>query len=422
MGKYKPEDLIVIIPVGGEAKRLKPLTVGTCKACVRILNRALIEISMTILAEQGVKNFIFGVKGFLNYKDIFDYFKEGIGFSSRYSIKPRIHIKYSPNIDDVGSADSARIIMEYYDIRKPTLVIQGDNITDVDLPELLEFHCSKKAFATIGLKPVEDIEGYGVAEINSDMRISRFVEKPSKENAPSNLINTGLYFFDPAVREVYRELKVQEMITLKKRLDFGYDFIPYVVGTGRPVYGFALKNKWFDVGDPQRYLEAMNEILHGQLKHLSDFGGRISPEENIWIQGGSPESIKRRKEIIGKIRRNEIEVEDSVLIGRHCYIGNRSKIKDSCIDSFSFIGENSNISASSIMDRVRIGENVEIHNSIIGRHVDVGRSSKIISSVLADNVTVGENCSFIETKVYPHLKIPANGKYTKKSLMAQNEI
>ena len=422
MNRYKPEDLIVIIPVGGEAKRLKPLTVGSCKACVRILNRALIEISMSILAQQGVKNFIFGIKGFLNYKDIFDHFKEGIGFSSRYKITPRIHIKYSPNVDDVGSADSARIIMEYYNIKRPILVIQGDNITDVDLPELLEFHYQKKAFATIGLKSVENIEGYGVAETNNNMKLSRFVEKPSKENAPSNLINTGLYFFDPAVRQVFNEAGVQEKIHTTKRLDFGYDLIPYIVESKRHVYGFPLKNMWFDIGDPQRYLEAMDSILHGQLKHLPDFGGRISPGETVWVQGASPEAIKRRNAIIEKIRQNEVQIEGAVLIGRHSHIEKQVKIRDSTIDNFSFIGRNSRISKTSIMDRVRINEDVKIQDSIIGRHVTIGKSSKIISSVLADNVHVGKKCVLQNIKVYPHLEIPDNRKYSNKILIEKKEV
>ncbi len=420
--KFEPEELIVIIPVGGEAKRFQPMTYEVSKACVRILNTVLIEISMNILAQQGVKNFIFGIKGFINYKNLFDYFQDGVGFSSRYKIEPRIHIKYSPNIDDVGSADSARLIMEYYDIKKPILVIQGDNITDVDVSALLKFHHNKKAFATIGLKQVETVEGYGVAEINDNMKISRFVEKPSPDNAPSNLVNTGLYFFDPTVREIFKEPKVLEMINEKKRLDFGYDLIPYVVDTERLVYGFPIEGKWFDVGDPQRYLEAMTEILHGQLKHLSDFVGRISPSKNIWIQGTSPGSIKRRKIIIEKINRREVEVEGAALIGRHCYIGNQVKIKDSCIDHYSYVGNNSKISISSIMDRVRIEENVKICNSIIGRQIKIGHSSNITSSVLADDVTIGANCYLIETKVYPHLNIPDNRRYEKEILRSKDDM
>jgi len=64
---YKPEDLRVIIPVGGLAKRLMPLTAETSKALIRLVNMPLIEIAMLGLAKQGVKHFIFGVKGYRNF-------------------------------------------------------------------------------------------------------------------------------------------------------------------------------------------------------------------------------------------------------------------------------------------------------------------------------------------------------------------
>ncbi|MEM3941468.1 MAG: sugar phosphate nucleotidyltransferase, partial [Candidatus Bathyarchaeia archaeon] len=146
---YEPERLKVIVPVGGKATRLLPLTAETSKACLRLLNRPLIEFSLLSLARQGVRGFIFGVKGYTNYRDLYDYFESGYGFSARYGISPRVHIKYQPNVDDLGSADSARINMEYYDVVDPALIIQGDNIIDVNLKDFIEFHCSKEAVITI---------------------------------------------------------------------------------------------------------------------------------------------------------------------------------------------------------------------------------------------------------------------------------
>ncbi|MEM4372948.1 MAG: sugar phosphate nucleotidyltransferase, partial [Metallosphaera sp.] len=111
--QWSPEDIKVIIPIGGEATRMRPLTVETSKATVRLLNRPLLEFPILELAKQGVKEFIFGVKGYVNYKSLFDTFKEGIGFSARYRIKPRVHFKYQPRVDSVGNADSVRINMDY---------------------------------------------------------------------------------------------------------------------------------------------------------------------------------------------------------------------------------------------------------------------------------------------------------------------
>jgi len=417
---YAPERLRVIIPVGGKATRLLPLTAETSKACLRILNRPLIEFSLLSLANQGIRNFIFGVKGYTNYRDLHDYFESGYGFSARYNIKPRVHIKYQPNIEDLGSADSARINMEYYNVRDPVFAVQGDNIFDVNLKELVEFHQKKGALMTIALREVEDVEGYGIADINKDMRISKFVEKPAPKDAPSNLANTGLYMVSPEIKKIFKEKGVKKIIKERNRLDFGYDFIPYVIKSGRPVYGYTLRGSWYDVGNPKRYLQTTQDMLQGRFSSLTDFGGRISEEERIWVQGESTESMKRRKEIIKKIKQGKIEVEGAVLIGRHCQIDNGVRIVNSCIDNYTKIGKGVVIENSAVMDRVIIEEKAEIKESIIGRHVTVLSSSKKQTkidavSVVADDVTIAEGCNLTATKIYPHQFV--RGEFTNQTLM-----
>ena len=238
---YAPDKIRVIIPVGGKATRLLPLTAETSKACLRLLNRPLVEFSLLSLASQGIRNFIFGVKGYTNYRDLYDYFESGYGFSARYNIKPRIHIKYQPNVEDFGSADSARINMEYYELSNPVFAVQGDNIFDINVKSLIDFHKQKCSALTIVLREVENVEGLGIADIDKNGRIQRFVEKPLPKDAPSNLANTGLYVLSPEVKKIFKEKGVQQIMKEKNRLDFGYDFIPYVIQSGRPVYGYTLK-------------------------------------------------------------------------------------------------------------------------------------------------------------------------------------
>lgn len=417
---YAPERLRVIIPVGGKAKRLLPLTAETSKACLRLMNRPLIEFSLLSLARQGIRNFIFGVKGYTNYRDLHDYFESGYGFSSRYGIDPRVHIKYQPNVDDLGSADSARINMEYYNVRDPVFAVQGDNIFDVNVKELVEFHKKKGAVMTIALREVDNVEGYGIADINKERRIAKFVEKPSPKEAPSNLANTGLYVVSPEIRKIFKEKGVKEIIEKTRRFDFGFDFIPYVIKTGRPVYGYTLKGSWYDVGTPKRYLEAMQDMLNGRFSSLTDFGGRISEEAKIWVQGESVESMKSRREIIRKIKQRKIEVEGAVLIGRHCKISDGVRIVNSCIDNYTKIEKDVVIEDSAVMDRVIIEEKAEIRDSIVGRHVTILSSPKKQTkvdqvSVIADDVTIAAGCKLTATKIYPHQYV--RGEFASQTLM-----
>jgi NDP-sugar pyrophosphorylase family protein len=419
---YAPDKIRAIFPIGGKAKRLLPLTAETSKACLRLLNRPMVEFSLLSLASQGMRNFIFGVKGYHNYRDLYDYFESGYGFSAKYNVKPRIHIKYQPNVEDIGSADSIRINMEYFDLKNhPLFVAGGDDIFDISIKSLLDFHKEKGAALTIVLREVENVEGLGIADISADSRINRFVEKPLPQDAPSNLANTGLYVLSPEIRKLFKEKGIQQIIKEKNRLDFGYDLIPYILHSGRQVYGYKLKTNWFDVGTPNSYLEAMRNLLHGGFSQLTDFGGRLYEGSTIWVQGESNDSEKRREEIIQKIKQKKITLEGAVLIGRHCQIDDGARLVNSCIDNFTRIGKNAVITNSAIMDRAIIGEHAEIHDSIIGRHVAINSSchkpTKITAvSVIADDVTLEEGCSLTATKVYPHQHI--RGEFQNQTIMA----
>ncbi len=418
---YDPDKLRVIIPVGGKATRLLPLTAETSKACLRLLNRPLVEFTLLQLANQGIRHFIFGVKGYTNYRDLYDYFESGYGFSVRYNIKPRVHIKYQPNVEDLGSADSARINMDYYEINNPIFAVQGDNVFDINLKDLIGFHREKHATMTIVLREVPNVEGFGIADIDANNRIRRFVEKPKPKEAPSNLANTGLYVLSPEVKKIFREKGIRQIVEQKNRLDFGYDFIPYLTETGRPVYGYKLKGKWFDVGTPGNYLEAMKNLLNGGFTMLTEFGERINEKKPIWVQGESNDSEKKRLDIVRKVKQGKIEIKGAALIGRHCEIDDGVRIVNSCVDNFTRIGRGALIENSAVMDRVIIGEKAEVTDSIIGRHVTVKSSpqakTKICSvSVIGDDVIIDEGCLLEATKIYPHQEV--RGEFQNQVLMA----
>jgi len=419
------EKLRCFIPVGGQAKRLRPLTHDVSKPCVRFLNRALIEFSMATLAEQGVRNFIFGEYGYTNYTNLFDQYGEGVGFSAKYKIEPRVHIKHQPNLDDLGSADSYRLNMEYYDVRDPVLVVQGDNLFDIDLDAFIKKHDEKGALMTIALTRVEKVEEYGIAELDKDLRIKKFVEKPPTEKAPSNLANAGIYLLSPEVRNIVESEEVKKMMEERRRLDFGFDIIPYLVDKGFPVYGYELK-VWYDVGNPERYLKAMCDVLHGKLD-IRVQEERILPGRNVWVQGYSEESIKRREEIIEKYKANKLSIEGAALIGRHTRIGDYSRISDSNVDNFCILGEHVNVERSAIMDAAKIGDYAHISDSILGRKVIVESTSENptcieSTSVIGNAVHIRKGCRLIRTRVNPGLTIPPDMTYIDKFLQNYEDV
>ena len=149
---------------------------------------------------------------------------------------------------------------------------------------------------------------------------------------------------------------------------------------------------------------------------LTDFGGRISPDEQIWIQGESNDAEKIRGETVQKIKKGKIEIEGAVLIGRHCHIEEGVRIVNSCNDNYTRIEKDTKIENSAIMDRATIGEKTEIRDSIIGRHTSIKSSQQKQTrisdvSVVADDVTIEEGSILTSAKIYPHLHAKGEFKH-----------
>lgn len=397
-----------LIPLGGLGTRLYPLTVETSKAIVRFLNRPLIEFAIVHLARQGINEFYMGVSGYYNYKEVYDYLGEGLKLRAKYGLQD-VRIRYQPNEESLGSAHSVCIIMEYYDIREPVLVVQGDLLFSIDIAELWNFHQRVDAFMTIVIKELEsgELHHYGVAELDESMRIKRFVEKPKRpEEAPSRYINTGIYVLSSSFREF---MNSEEALALKQKgmMDFGQHIIPLAIQKTNSVYAYILKGYWFDVGTPEKFLEASLFMLSAlPLEDLEAY----ELVKGVLVQGKSKESRMLHQEILRKILDKTITVEGNVLIGRHVKIGDGAFLAHAVIDNYTIIGNRVEVSYSVVMDRCKIGEGAKLHRSIIGRHVRIGRNSKISGSVIGDDVVVGDNVELINVKVWPHKEVPSNAR------------
>ena len=81
-------------------------------------------------------------------------------------------------------------------------MVNGDVFTDLDVREVWDRHHEVGAEGTIALTPVDDPSRYGVVPTDPDGKVLGFVEKPPRETAPTNWINTGAYVLEPSVSPV----------------------------------------------------------------------------------------------------------------------------------------------------------------------------------------------------------------------------
>lgn len=393
-----------MIPIGGEAVRLRPLTIETSKAIVRFLNKPLLEFIILELAVNGIEEIYLGVRGYHNYRCVYDYFREGFWIKTKYPfIDHEVRVRYMPRYETAGNADAIRVLAEYYGIKEPFIVVQCDNLFKLNIGNVYEFHKSVGADMTIVLKEVENVSEFGVAVLDKDNKIKRFVEKPRPEEAPSKLANTGIYIIEPTVLGFFSTKHGLELIK-SNRMDFGKDVIPKLIELGYKVYGYIMKEGyWFDIGTPERYLEAVRFILYSKDYRILDAEEKLP---GVYMQGKSSVSKVLHNDIIERTRKNLIKFSGISLIGRHTVIGDGVTIHDSVIDNYCVIKSNSYISDSVIMDRSYIEEDVYIANSIIGRHVHIEKGAILINSYVGDDVHIGAYSKLTNVKVWPHEKIP----------------
>lgn len=132
----------------------------------------------------------------------------------------------------------------------PFLLMNSDVIASIDVRAVLAAHTAKGGLGTMTLAHVEDTTPYGVAALDPDDRISRFVEKPTPEAAPSHWINAGL--------SVWRR-SVLEAIPPGRAVSFETEVMPPLLADG--IFGFKLTGFWEDAGTPFRLLNAQRLLF-----------------------------------------------------------------------------------------------------------------------------------------------------------------
>jgi len=130
-------------------------------------------------------------------------------------------------------------------------VLNGDVYVDFDFAPALAAHIEREADLTMALKALPDPSQFGVAVTDGTGLITGFVEKPPPGTAPSNLVNAGVWIFEPGLVEEIPSGAVRVEETL----------FPSLVARRRTVLGHQFSGTWADLGTPARYLQVSKELL-----------------------------------------------------------------------------------------------------------------------------------------------------------------
>lgn len=232
-----------VILVGGFGTRLRPLTLGTPKQMLPVVDRPMIERVVAALGDNGVTDAVLS----LGYRP--DAFLEAYpagrcaGVTLHYAVEP----------EPLDTAGAVRFAALDAGIDERFIVVNGDVLTDVDVAAVWAFHDKHGAEGTIALTPVEDPSRYGVVPIDADGRVEAFIEKPPADEAPSNWINAGTYVLEPSV--IGR-------IPDGRKVSIERETFPAMVADGT-LYAVQSDAYWVDAGTPETYLQVQLDLVDG---------------------------------------------------------------------------------------------------------------------------------------------------------------
>jgi len=226
-----------IILAGGLGERLRPLTNDTPKPLLPINGKPIIQHAIENFKKHHIKDIILSI-GFEADK-IKEYFKDGSDFG--------VNISYCIEDEPLGTGGAIKEAAK--DIHETFLVINGDNLADFDWTSIIKLHKEKEAKITLALFPVDDVTQYGIAKLDEN-KIVKFIEKPSVEEAPSNLNNAGGYVM---------ELKVLEILPEGKS-SIERDCFEKFCGEDGSVYSYRHEGYWYPTDNLEKYKKAEEEL------------------------------------------------------------------------------------------------------------------------------------------------------------------
>ncbi|OYT46560.1 MAG: nucleotidyl transferase [Desulfurococcales archaeon ex4484_42] len=337
--------VIALILTGGFATRLRPLTLTKPKALLPILDKPLLDWIIEGVKKASIKDVILSVR-YLSHL-----IKSRYGDGSTYNV----NIRYLEESKPLGDAGPLRLAFERGEIEGTFLTIYGDVFSDLNLLDLINYHKKKGGIATLALAKVEDPLRYGVVVLDDEGKVKSFIEKP-KERPPSNIVNAGVYVFEPEVIK-YIPSKYPSKISLH--------LIPKLLEVG-DVYGYVHEGIWSDIGVPIDYRRAN----YMALKKLYPNG-----------------YIDKTAEI-----GDDVEIINPAFIGKNVIVGRGSKLGPlTVINEAVRIGTSCRIKGSIVMMGTLIDDSVVIGDSIIGEKSFIGKWVRIEDGVvLGDEVVIDD--------------------------------
>ena len=332
-----------LILAGGQGTRLRPLTLTIPKPVVPLLDRPHIVHMTDWLRRFGVDDVVLAC----------GHMSEGIKAVAGDGTSLGVRLRYVEEPEARGTGGAIKEAESLLDER--FLVLNGDILCDLDLTPQLEHHEASGASATIGLMEVEDPSAYGVVVADKSGQVEAFVEKPKREEAPSKLVNAGVYVLE---RSILADIPAETNVSIEREV------FPALVGHG--LNAVEVFGHWIDIGTPERYLEAHWDLLEGRMR-----GGPGDGEDGVTL--GFDCTVNGDVQGPAWLD-DEVEVADGATVGPRVSLG-----------AGSTIASGAQVSSSVLLGGVTIGEGAKVVDSIIAPGATIGAGA-----IVGPDAVIGE--------------------------------
>jgi NDP-sugar pyrophosphorylase family protein len=337
-----------IILAGGFGTRLRPFTFTRSKSLLPIMNQPMISHLIQTLPKK-VDTVILAV----NYR------REQIEeFFCVHDFGKHIIVNEEP--EPLGTGGAVKYAERF--IKGRFFVLNADIICSLDLGKMLQFHEKSHAVATISLWPVENVSEFGVVDINKGKNITKFVEKPKPEDAPSNLINAGAYLLEP---QVLNYIEPGHLVSMEKEI------FPQIIENTKRFYGYEIEGYWIDVGRISSYIAVHRLLLERQRKTMFTGEGCTVLGRLAWSCLGNDVRVGRQSTLSSSIVFDHTTIRDNVTLD-HCVVGEGCDIEDGAVLKDVAVGDHE------VIQRKTVLENTVVWN----QPIPAGYPNKQIGNVI----------------------------------------
>lgn len=384
---------LAVIMGGGRGTRLHPLTMERCKPAVPLAGKyRLVDIPISNCLNSGI-NRIFLLTQFQtaslhrHVQGTYHFDPFGGGFVDILSAEQTE--KGSDWYQ--GTADAVRRNLIHFRSfpHDLVLILSGDQLYRMDYGKIIDQHLATGADVTIAAIPfpTSKVSGLGLMQVNDDLAIERFVEKPkepaviesltlspalearlvTKPAEKQCLASMGIYIFN---RKAMADALDNTMA------DFGKEIIPGLLGK-KKLYAHIFEGYWEDIGTVRAFFEA-NLALAQPLPPFNFFDAKAPIyTQDRYLPASKLNNCHIDHAVIG---------DGSIIADSHikrCVFGIRSYVEEGCVlEDVIIMGS----------DYYETDEQM-LANAAEGRpHLGVGRRCRIQGAIIDKNARIGAEC------------------------------